>query len=413
MASFKQELIGKISSFNYRQVCRWIKASLHGCDMPSNFKQSKPGKFLFELFCYIKEEKFKEDFLESLCSLTRQLKGFSTNQVEESKDYIFELLYLCGEIWQFKDKESLLEMAVTGNFKGVKTDAGELHAALLKVLASHNIAGDPGFWTRQLLDESGRDYAFPAFWALQDNPDILFGYMGTFIDRWDGEPELEAAIRLLIDKYKREKVAERFNVIASNLSIRQKQSVNEAFAANGFDAVYQLKVTEPAGKGLKYKLSFPCVQYINQSIPEYEPTSLKQKSARILRYGGYEVEFNRCFARYKIDIFAKKKKLFGDKYECWLCYINDRNRKVGKKEIDRLYSVRNSASRELERESSDCQAMVISENEKDFTNKAVETAGMYKIKLMTIDRLVSAIENFKAEQEEVSRNFKTLLGEKS
>jgi hypothetical protein len=413
MASFKQELIGKILSFNYRQVCRWIKASLHGCDMPSNFKQSKPGKFLFELFCYIKEEKFREDFLESLCSLTRQLKGFSTDQVEESKDYIFELLYLCGEIKQFKDKESLLEMAVTGNFKGVKTDAGELHATLLKVLASHNIAGDPGFWTRQLLNESGRDYAFPAFWALQDNLDILFGYMGTFIDRWGGDPDLEAAIRLLIYKYKREQVAKRFNVIAPNLSIRQKQSVNKAFAANGFDAVYQLKAAEPAGKGLQYKLAVPRVQYISQSNPEYEPTSLKQKSSRIFRFMGYDVEFDRSFARYPVDIFIKKKDEFSNDYECWICLVNDEKCKVGKKEISRLYSIREAARKELENESDDCQAMVISESEKDFTKKAVETAQMYKIELLTINRLTSNLKRFKEKYEKLIRNIQSLTREES
>lgn len=99
MVLFKQELIDKVTSFNCRELSSWIKAILHGCDIPPNSRQSKPGKFLFDLFRYIKEEKFKEDFLESLCSLVKQLKRFTTNQIEESKDYIFELLYLCREIW--------------------------------------------------------------------------------------------------------------------------------------------------------------------------------------------------------------------------------------------------------------------------------------------------------------------------
>jgi hypothetical protein len=408
MTPFKQDLIDKISSFNYLKFYNWIKAILQGCDIPPNFRQSKPGKFLFDLFFYIAEEKFRENFLGIISDLIKPLEKLSRKQAEESKVYISELLYLCGKLKQLEKESTLLEIAVSGKFKGIETDDSELHVDLLKVLASHKIVGNSGFWINQLMDESNRYYAFPAFWALRDEPDILFEYMAIFIDRFDGEPELEAAICLLIGKYGKEEIVKRFNVIASNLSIQQKQAANEAFTANGYDAVYQLEKMEPVDKGLQYKLLFPRLQYIRESYPEYKTTSLRLKAGEIFRLMGYKVEFNRCFANGAVDIFLKKKEELSNDYECWICFINDEKRKVDKKEISRLYSIREAARKELENESGDCQAMVISESEKGFTKKAVETAQMHKIELTSINQLTSDLKFFREKYKKLIQNLQSL-----
>lgn len=163
------------------------------------------GEFLNDVFHHIKNEKFRRDYLEILDDLTLELKGFSPRQREESKGYINELLYLCGSIEGFKNKTPLLEIAASGDFKGIDTGGNDLHAILLTTLASFGIAGTGDFWLKQLLDKSDKRYANPAFYALKDYPHKLFKYIGVFIDKFRGEAQLVLGLMFLIDQWEKKK----------------------------------------------------------------------------------------------------------------------------------------------------------------------------------------------------------------
>jgi hypothetical protein len=353
--------------------------------------------------------KSREDFIKILNELVEQLNKISRSQVVKSKDYISGLLFLYGKIKQINDKNILLQIAISGKFKGIKTKESELHVELLKTLATNKVAGKYGFWVNQLLDDSNKYYACPAFWALKDHLEKLFDHIAIFIDKFYGEIELTAGIILLISKYGREKIAEKFRAAGPNLSAGQKEAVNEAFLEAGYDEVYKVKGIVLTNKELQYKLSVPRLQYISISAPEYERTSIKQKAARIFRLMGYNAEFGRCFGRYTIDVFIKKKKCIGNKYECWLCFFDEGNRKRIQDVIKRVFSIRDRVRQELKKESEvceNCHAVIIAE--KGFTKKAIAAAKDYGIELITLNQLVSDLEDFKTIHKRLIRDFEAL-----
>ncbi len=243
MSLSKQEIIDKILAFNYSELKEWIKGRLQGEDkyFPVYLgHEPNLAGFLIDVFKYIKDRKFRDNFLEILGDLTGELQGLNRSQIEKSKEYISELLFLCGNIRQFDNKVSLLEIAISGDFKGIKIDHSDLHADILTTLASYHIAGAYQFWMDQFLDESDKIYANPAFYALKDYPDKLFEHIPVFIDKFKGKIQLVLGIMSLINEFGLKDTKRRFRRIELNLSGEQKEAVNDACSEVGYNPFYKV-----------------------------------------------------------------------------------------------------------------------------------------------------------------------------
>ena len=105
------------------------------------------------------------------------------------------------------------------------------------------------------------------------------------------------------------------------------------------------------------------------SNPGYESISLEKEAGRIFKAMGYEVEYNRCFAGHQIDVFIKRKKIIGDKYECWVCFCDNGNQKVKKNAVDRLYHTWNIVKKELAKPLY-CEAIIFSRGSAKLRNKS-------------------------------------------
>lgn len=243
MALLKQEVMDRILSFSYEELARWMKSRLHGDDpyFPI-YEGHEPNlsEFLTEAFENIKKETFRENFLEILGDLTTELWGLTKDkeQVEENKNYIYELLSLCGSINKFRNKDILYRIARSGKLKRVKAHNLELHQLLLTTLASYHVAGDYHFWCEQMKDDSNKYYTNAAFYALINRKyglDIVFKHIETFIDRFKGEISLVWGIRALINKYGKEEIYTGFKRIQTKLSREQIEAVEEAFKKANFE----------------------------------------------------------------------------------------------------------------------------------------------------------------------------------
>ena len=412
MTILKEEAVDKILSFSFEELKEWMHSRLQGHDkyfplLPES--EANTTQFLVDSFRAVKSEKYRKNFIKILSELIEQLKNLSRKEIEESKNYISRLLLLCGKIKQFKNKNPLLEIAVTGKFKGINLQGSDLHTRLLMTMGSHKFVGTCEFWLQQLLDDSNKNYAFPAFFALSNYPDLLFDNIAVYIDKFKGETELVWAIMMLIEKYGKEEVVKRFNYIDSKLSLKQKEAVDWAFIDAGYDPVYKPGRADDDCNRLKNKFASPRIQRINMSNPGYESISLEKEAGRIFKAMGYEVQYNRCFAGHQIDVFIKRKKIIGDKYECWVCFCDNGNQKVKKNAVDRLYHTWNIVKKELAKKSnlySDCQAMFISR--KGFTRGAVEAAKKYWIRLKTVEQLISDWRDFINTQKKLSQELEKL-----
>ncbi len=138
--------------------------------------------------------------------------------------------------------------------------------------------------------------------------------------------------------------------------------------------------------------------------------SLEKKAAKIFEAMGYEVEYDRCFSGSKIDIFIKKKKILSSRYTVWVCFVDNRNRKVPKDTVDGLLITREVVRKELAKESDlhrDCQAMIISEM--GFTKEARAVARKYRIALNTLESLSKDKDEFIKNEEKRRRFIDNLL----
>jgi hypothetical protein len=418
MALLKQEVIDRVLSFSYQELARWIKSRLSGNDpyFPV-YKGHEPNlsEFLTEVFENIKHENFRENFLEIMGDLNIELWGVTGDQkeVEKNKDYIYELLSLCSTIKRFQNKNILYRIARSGKLKGVKAHNLELHQLLLTTLASYHVAGDHRFWIEQMKDDSNKYYTNAAFYALinrKSDLDIVFKHIDTFINRFKGEMSLVWGIRALINKYGQEEIYTGFKRIETKLSPEQREAIGEAFKKAGFEPVYKLdtKIEEIEVEPV-YKPAALQPRYVAAPTFEYKPgASLKEKAAEIFKFMGFDVEMNRQIAGHRIDIFLKKKKSIGNRYECWIGRCDMGKRRVGKDTIDRLYPIREEVGEELEKEPGidDCQALIISE--KGFTKDAVEAAKVFGIELKTPDQLAADLNRFYADQKQLIKDFESL-----
>ena len=396
MTGLKEEAVETILAFSYEELKEWIHSRLQGHDkyfplLPES--ELNTTQFLADSFCAVKGEKFRKNFIKILYGLINSLKNLSRKEIEESKDYISRLLLLCGKIKQFKNKNPLVEIAVTGKFKGINPGGSDLHTRLLMTMSSNEIVGTREFWLGQFLDNSNKYYAYPAFFALIDYPDLIFDHIAVYIDKFKGETELTWAIMLLIEKYEKDEIVKRFNFIEPKLSIKQKEAVDWASIDAGHGAVYNLGRND--SNELQDKFDSPRIQRICQTRPGYKYIPIEKKAGRIFKAEGYEVQYDRCFANHKIDLFIKQKKTVSSEYESWICICDGGNRNVKKNDIDRLYHTREIVRKELIKESNlytDCQAMYISG--KGFTKGAIKAARIYGIELRTIEQLITDWRDF-------------------
>jgi hypothetical protein len=245
MSQSKQEVIDIILSFSYEELKNWIWSRLHGGDDYFSIYEGYETNlcdFLADAFHHIKNKTFRESFLEILDSLVSELRKYSPKEVEQDKDYIYELLSLCGSIKEFNDKNTLYKLAKSGKFKPFKLRDTDLHLVLLTTLLSYRIGGNYRFWIEQMQDDSNKYYTNAAFYALLEQGfklDILFEHIEKFIDRFKGGIELVFGIEALFDYHEPKKIYSMFKKIESRLSKEQKEAVNNAFKEAGYDPVYE------------------------------------------------------------------------------------------------------------------------------------------------------------------------------
>jgi hypothetical protein len=409
--TLKKEVVDKILFFTFAELKQWIKKRLHGQDeyFPL-YLGDEPNfsEFLIDTFHHIEEEKFRDNFIEILGKLTGDLLKLTRKEIENSRNYIIELLKLCGNIRQFANKDHLLEIAVIGKFKGINVDEEtDLHADLLTTLAAYKIVGTYEFWIKQLRDDSDRYYANPAFYALIDNLDRLFKHIDIFIDKFQGDIELEWGIEALINEYGKKEIVKRFMRLNSKLSIDQKKAVNHAFIEIDENPVY--KVDTAGDKEFQYTPAPPQLQYVRAPTPGYDALkNLKESSAEIFKLMGFEVEINHKIADRTIDLFAKRKKSFTPSYECWICRCDNTNRKVSKKTVNDFYAVGEPVKKEMQKQTCEnCQSMIISG--KDFNKTAIEAAKTQKIVLKTYNQLLSDLNTFYSRQKPLILDLAALI----
>ena len=413
MSQSKQEVIDIILSFSYEDLKNWIHSRLHGDDDYFSIYEgyeTNLSDFLADAFHHIKNKTFRENFLEILGDLVSELRKYSPTGIEQDKDYIYELLSLCGSIKKFNDKSTLYKLAKSGKFKPFKLRDTDLHLALLTTLLSYRIGGNYRFWIEQMQDDSNKYYTNAAFYALLKQGfslDILFDHIGTFIDRFKGGIELVFGIEALFDDYEPKKIYSMFKKIESRLSHEQKEAVNNAFKEAGYDAVYEPDAA--AEKELKYIPAPPQLQYVRAPTPGYDPlAALKESSAEIFKLMGFEVELNRKIADRVIDLFAKRKKNFTQSYECWICKCDTTNRKVSKNTVDDFSTLWEPVKKELQKQTNDdCHPMIISG--KGFTKTAIQAAKIQNIVLKTYNHLLSDLNTFYSRQKPLIRDLDALI----
>ena len=395
----KEQVIEKILSFNYKELAQWVNSRLHGDDKYFPVYEgydTNLSEFLTETYENIKDEKFRDNFIEILDDLIDDLSGYSREEIKKEAEYIYELLSLCAGIKQFENIDLLYEIAVSGDLKGVKAFDLELHQLLLNTLASFKLSGDYEFWFDQMQDDSNKYYANAAFYALlkrEYSLDILFRYMDIFIDRFKGEINLELAIQELIDNYPKEEVILRFKGIDHKLSREQKEAVNNALDKSGYDPVYPLN--RPRDSVSRHQAILYSVEKVSQTTPLYESTTkLQERTIILFRLMGYNEELHPEIAGHPIDILFKRKKKHGDRYEGRLCFFHEEDGRVKKNKIERLGPIKQAIWKELQKKSNrdrydHIQLTVISQ--KGFTRGAIEAAKTYGIALRTLGELVNEL----------------------
>jgi len=389
VALSKQETIDKMLSFNYKESADWIRSRLHGDDKyfpVFEGYESNLSKFLTEAFYNIKEERFRNNFLEIMDDLATELWSYTKNDdyIKENQEYIYELLSLCGRIGEFKRKSMLYRIALSGKLKGFYAFDKDLHLMLLRALASYSVAGDCEFWIDQMKDDSNKYYANAAFYALLNgkyDPDVLFDHMDIFIDRFQGEIDLILGIKALMNDYDPREIFKRFKGIDDRLTPVQKDAVNNVFSEMKYSKPYKIspKIAREREKVVYAPLK-PVVSMVGEEKVTYVAAkTLPGKAGEIFKRMGFDIEMNREIAGHAIDLLIKKKKSFGDKYECYVCKCVEGKRKVEKNEIDVFLAVREAVSRE------GCDAIIIAE--KGFTKNALKLASEKGIILKTLEEL--------------------------
>ncbi len=128
--------------------------------------------------------------------------------------------------------------------------------------------------------------------------------------------------------------------------------------------------------------------------PNEKGKSFEQKVGEIFRLMGFEPDWNRKISGYEIDVFIKKKKSFGEKYEYYLIECKDLSTKAGQDVVNRAFTVREAVKNDLQCQSlgKDFEVMIVSA--KGFTDSAIKAASAHGIILFTYKDLQNRLMNF-------------------
>lgn len=398
MAQAKEEAITKILSFNYAQLEDWMRSRLYGDDkyfsLYSGYETNLSG-FLANAFAHIKDDKFRYDFLEILHDMVVRLKKFSKVEIEEEKEYIYELLSLCADIKRFEKQLTLMEIAESGKFKGIEVGEQDLHLVLLTTLQSFQLGGNYRFWIAQMEDDSNKYYTNAAFFALLKHRyslDILFKHIKTFIDRFKDDILLSVGIEAMFDYHDPQEISRRFKKLKRQLSRGQREAINNAFTRAGYTAPYKRfpGIDIPVVYGpIAAGVSLVREKTSDEEVKKY----LLKKAAEIFREMGFLVDTDYRDAGQAVALFIKRKRAFVDKYECYVCECGNDERKVNKNEIRLLSTLRELVRKELEEQKSNCtgcDAIYIALM--GFTKGAIDLATEKGIILKTITELERELE---------------------
>jgi len=122
--------------------------------------------------------------------------------------------------------------------------------------------------------------------------------------------------------------------------------------------------------------------------------TFEEKTGEIFKLKGFEVELNRHIGGNEIDVLAKRKKDFGNKYLFYICECKHWNKKITKTTINKYEGVLKGVKGKLEKENiyGDFELIIVSNV--GFTNQAHEAAGGHDFIITTYDELLKGLMNF-------------------
>lgn len=402
MKKITKQQIDKLLSFKHGELASWVNSILHGDDkdfpIAENCK-SIGADFLTDAYENIVDYKFRDNFLEILHDLVDELSGYTLEKIKKEAGYIYQLLSLCASIKEFEDTDILYEIAVSGDLKGVKAGDMELHQVLLKTLASFKLTGDYEFWFKQLRDTSNKYYAYVAIHALikrEYRLDIIFRGIEIFIARFKDSWILFIWVFDLLKYFEADKIINHLKAIDYKLTEKQEEAVDKAFIIKGCSPLFQVSPLEGPVEIKVRKLSsldYPVI--IEELNSLYQSTvPLAEKAIKVLNWMDFKMELNLEIHGHSIAAFIKKKNMFENFYEYWVCFFEKGKQKTVKDKVLEAYHITEALKKDLEKKSTrekydDFRCLVVSE--RGFTKAALKLQEKYSIDLLTVDELFSSI----------------------
>jgi flagellar biosynthesis GTPase FlhF len=122
--------------------------------------------------------------------------------------------------------------------------------------------------------------------------------------------------------------------------------------------------------------------------------SFEQKTGELFKLMGFEVELNKEIASYQLDVFMKKKKSIGKKYEFYICECKDWTQNVGQDVVTKAFAVREAVKKNLIEQhlGNDCEAIIVART--GFAKEAKLAAEANGIILYTYDELLAELMDF-------------------
>lgn len=397
-----KQVSAKVLSFTNKELETWIYNRLHGTDPYFSTLTGHDlnlAGFLSDTFHFIKDESFRDRFLEILGDLVMELKGRSPREIEKQKEYIYELLTLCASIPSFEDKTDMTDLAGAGKFKGFKVHDTDLHVVLLTTLASYKIGGNAGFWIEQMRDDFSTQCANAAFYAFLNNRfslDILFRHIHIFIDRAKDHPQFDAAIESLFDDSDPKEIRRRFLSIETNLSREHKDALDRVFRNAGYEPVFNGEF-QVAERSHYVPHRAPTLNVSMPKIPYGEEDSLETKTARIFKTMGYAFREPKRTKKGHSDFFIKKKLNFRNGYDMWLCRCSGTQIEVGLDDITDLWNSWETLIGKIYKSNPSSYFGAIFISDKGYSREAGELAETRDIILMSFQQLLDEFKRQKPE----------------
>ncbi|MCK4762284.1 MAG: NACHT domain-containing protein, partial [Candidatus Aminicenantes bacterium] len=181
------------------------------------------------------------------------------------------------------------------------------------------------------------------------------------------------------DEHKKlEATQEYYNIAAGLIDFYPRRIEEEEKKIRSEEVVYKINTGE--GRGMTFR----------EREPVYRTgKTFEEKTGEIFRLMGFEVEFDRETAGKTIDIFLKKKKSIGQKYEYYICECKDWPYHVDKDVVDELSFILEEVKEELK---IGCEAIIVTRV--GFTGNAKKAAQDRGIELHTYEDMLTGLMNF-------------------